>query len=78
MILFLKVLSENPQRFCIKVETSNDDDWSDVGPLTASLQFTFTSNYPEEAPLFELIDSTGFLDDSNVNKINDIVDEQVT
>jgi len=72
------VLTEEPPCFCINIETTDAGENDEaVPPLSTELQFTYSATYPEEAPLFEVLGTQGFSNDDRINKINDVVAEQV-
>lgn len=48
-----------------------------IEPLSVTLQFTYGPKYPDEEPLFELVDVDGLPDDSDSDDITDLINTQV-
>ena len=71
-------MTDDPPSFCINIETTDAvEEDENVPSLSTELQFTYSTNYPEEAPFFEIMNSQGFTDDEHMYKVKDIVAEQV-
>ena len=54
-------------------EANSEEDTT----LTVTVQFTLTSEYPDEGPAFEVLSYDGFPDDDHINKIIFLIKEQV-
>jgi len=77
-IHFVTVLSAIPPSFSLSVVTEESDSYGPkVGPLSVTLKFTYTANYPDEIPLFEVIDSDGLPDDTDNDEIIELSRTQV-
>ncbi|XP_071800933.1 RWD domain-containing protein 1-like [Asterias amurensis] len=69
------VLSEDPYCFHVTVcseDTGNEEDET----YSATLQFTYTPTYPDEAPIFEVTDD-GNVGEEDQEKITELLQQQI-
>lgn len=76
LFLFV-VVTEEPYCFSLVIASAEADNKEEDLDLDVSLQFTFTPDYPDEAPLFEVQSANGFSDDCHIDKISTLIEEQV-
>jgi len=72
----IDILGESPHRFTIPVKTEDyDDDSTDDGRFVL-LKFTFTPEYPSEAPLVEVEESDN-IDDEHLDELQQEISSQI-
>jgi len=72
----IDILGENPHRFTIPVKTEDyEDEETEVGRFVL-LKFTFTPEYPSEAPLLEVEESDN-LDDEHLEEMQAELSKQI-
>lgn len=70
------VLSEEPFHTFRIIVSSEETDDEENGPLQVTLQFTYTSTYPDAAPEYQVIPDEA-LEESNVETLNQLLEEQI-
>jgi len=72
----LEIVEEEPQFiFKINLESQDSDRFPDFA-MSAELQFTYTPEYPDTAPLMEVTDYSDNVDDMQLTQLNDLMTAQ--
>jgi len=68
-------LSKDP--CCFSLQVCSEDDDNEQETVGVTLQFTYTKKYPDEKPLFEIVDIDGSFDEEQITSLNDLIDTQL-
>lgn len=68
-------ISDNPCSFSVKV--CSEDDENEQEPVSVTLQFTYPETYPDEKPLFEIVDLEGTFDEAQTDALNELINTQM-
>jgi len=68
-------ISTEPCSFSLKV--CSEDDENEQDPVSVTLQFTYTDTYPDDKPIFEVLDLEGSFDEEQTESLNELINTQM-
>nr|XP_002128914.1 RWD domain-containing protein 1-like [Ciona intestinalis] len=71
------IVSTDPTAFSLKISTEESILDADKAIISVTLKFTYAKKYPDEAPLFEVLEEENFPFENTGEKLEVLIEEQI-